>query len=302
VNTGTSILSDVTVIDRRVPGCSRTSSAIPALASLAPGASVRYTCSRTNVRAPFTNVVLAAGTGSAGTRVQATDSATVGVFTPPKPIQRATVLIVKGPASQSVAPGGTATFTITVKNTGKVAASGAAVVDTRSPGCSRRLGTLAPGQTMSYGCASRGVDASFANVARATWRSAGGRRGVVTSGVAGVVVTRGRPAIAIVKSPGVQKVSHGGAARFQITVRNTGNVTLHRVAVRDPLSPACNRTLGPLAPGRSVGYQCRSAPVTRGFTNTATVTALSPGGARVAAAGRARVELGPRATRPKYTG
>jgi hypothetical protein len=42
--------------------------------------------------------------------------------------------------------------------------------------------------------------------------------------------------------------------------------------VTDALSPNCNRTIGNLAPGQSVSYQCTRPNVQSSFTNVAVVT------------------------------
>ena len=76
--------------------------------------------------------------------------------------------IVKDPKSQTVTSGGTATFTITVLNTGDVTLTDVTVTDARSPNCDRTIGTLAPGQSVSYKCTKPNVTASFDNVAIAT--------------------------------------------------------------------------------------------------------------------------------------
>ena len=47
----TSRLTDVHVVDPLSPNCNRTKADIPALASMAPGAAVTYTCTRPNVQA-----------------------------------------------------------------------------------------------------------------------------------------------------------------------------------------------------------------------------------------------------------
>src|SRR5262249_62021617 len=98
--------------------CARTSATIRALDSLAPGASVSYHCSLANVRAGFTNVATATGTGPTGTRVTASGSAGVGVTAPLRPPTRPAVTIVKGPTSQTIVRDGVATFDVTVRNTG----------------------------------------------------------------------------------------------------------------------------------------------------------------------------------------
>ena len=81
---------------------------------------------------------------------------------------------------------------------------------------------------------------------------------------------------------------------------NRGNVTLHGVKVSDPRSPACNRSLGTLAPGRSVTYACKSPHVTANFLNSATATGTSPRGTKVKATDQAMVWV--KQPRPSSTG
>jgi uncharacterized repeat protein (TIGR01451 family) len=85
-NAGNTALTNVTVTDPLSPNCNRTSAQIPALASMAPGATVTYTCTRPNVRASFDNVATATGTPPSGPNVTASDTAPVKVqaLTPAK--------------------------------------------------------------------------------------------------------------------------------------------------------------------------------------------------------------------------
>jgi uncharacterized repeat protein (TIGR01451 family) len=78
-NAGNVTLTDVTVTDPLSPNCNRTKADIPALASMAPGASVTYTCTKTNVRASFNNVAVATGTPATGPAISANDTAPVTV-------------------------------------------------------------------------------------------------------------------------------------------------------------------------------------------------------------------------------
>jgi uncharacterized repeat protein (TIGR01451 family) len=78
------------------------------------------------------------------------------------------ISIIKNPKSQTVANGGTATFTITVTNTGAVDLTNVTVSDPKSPDCDRNIGTLTPGQSVSYTCTKQNVTASFTNVATST--------------------------------------------------------------------------------------------------------------------------------------
>jgi uncharacterized repeat protein (TIGR01451 family) len=84
-NTGNTVLTNVVVSDPLTPNCNRTSAQLPALASLAVGATITYTCSRPNVTRSFDNVATATGTPPAGQNVTASDQAPVKVVAPFKP-------------------------------------------------------------------------------------------------------------------------------------------------------------------------------------------------------------------------
>jgi uncharacterized repeat protein (TIGR01451 family) len=169
-NDGDSTLTNVVVTDALAPGCARTSADIPALASMAAGATVTYTCSLANVTASFTNVAIATGTPPVGPHVSAQDTADV---TAVAPATHPAITIVKNPKSQTVTVGNKATFTITVTNTGDVALTNVTVTDAQSPNCNRTIGTLAPGASSSYTCTRANVTSSFTNVAVASGTAGG---------------------------------------------------------------------------------------------------------------------------------
>ncbi|MEZ4605644.1 MAG: SdrD B-like domain-containing protein [Deinococcales bacterium] len=82
------------------------------------------------------------------------------------------------------------------------------------------------------------------------------------------------PAIDISKDAegdNTRTVTYGENVTFTITVTNTGDVSLTNVAVADGLVPDCARTIGALAIGETVSYDCTVNNVTTGFTNIATV-------------------------------
>jgi uncharacterized repeat protein (TIGR01451 family) len=169
-NDGDSTLTNVVVTDALAPGCARTSADIPGLASMTPGATVTYTCTLANVTASFTNIAIATGTPPVGPPVSAQDTAPV---TAVAPATHPAIAIVKNPKSQTVTRGGTATFTITVTNTGDVALTSVTVSDPLSPNCNRTIGTLAPGASTSYTCTRANVTANFTNVAVASGTAGG---------------------------------------------------------------------------------------------------------------------------------
>ena len=56
-------------------------------------------------------------------------------------------------------------------------------------------------------------------------------------------------------------VNPGDVMNYTFEVSNTGNVTLTSVAVTDPLVPACDKVIGPLAAGASDTYTCTATNV-----------------------------------------
>src|SRR5256886_7947485 len=137
---------------------------------MAPGATITYRCSLANVTTSFTNIAIATGTPPVGPPVSAQDTAAVTVVAP---ATHPAIAIVKNPKSQTVTRGGTATFTITVTNTGDVALTNVTVSDPLSPNCNRTIGTLAPGASTSYACTRANVTANFTNVAVASGTAGG---------------------------------------------------------------------------------------------------------------------------------
>jgi uncharacterized repeat protein (TIGR01451 family) len=74
------------------------------------------------------------------------------------PVPQPAIAIVKNPKSQTTAIGGTATFSITVTNTGNVTLTDVHVVDPLSPNCNRTkadipaLASMIPGAAVTYTC------------------------------------------------------------------------------------------------------------------------------------------------------
>ncbi len=120
------------------------------------------------------------------------------------------IAIVKDPSSQTVAVGGTATFKITVTNTGDVTLSDVTVGDPLSTDCSKSLGTLAVGQSKSYTCTKDERDGRLRERRDATGKPPTGSDVKATdhaSVTATPFVPPSRPAIAIVKSPKQQTLT-----------------------------------------------------------------------------------------------
>ena len=261
-NTGDADLSAVEVVDPLAPACD------VVIGDLAAGASTTHSCTLSGVPADFTNTVDVSAVDELDNPWTATDTADVTVLTP-------AVDIVKGPAYQVVNTGGDATFTITVTNSGQTPLSGVTVTDGQAPLCDRSLGDLAVGESLTYPCAQTGLTTDFVNTASASGRDPIGGP-VLDEDTAIVDVIS--PAITISKTPDSQTVLAGDDVRFDITVTNTGDVTLTDVAVSDPLSPPCATVIGDLVPGGSVSYSCTLTGVTASFANVADVSGTDVGG------------------------
>ncbi|MEW5804422.1 MAG: hypothetical protein AB1847_20185 [bacterium] len=276
-NIGNVTLTNVTLTD--TPPFSGCTPPIPSPFTLAPGTSQTFQCTVSNVTQSFTNVATATGTPPAGPNVSATATAQVIVSQPG-------ISITKTPSTQTIVSGGTATFNITVTNTGNVPLTNVNVTDVQAPGCARTIGTLAAGASSTYSCTVSGVTQSFTNIATATGTPPAGLN-VSATATAQVIVSQ--PGISITKTPATQTIVSGGTATFSITVTNTGNVPLTSVAVADTLVPGCAQTIGTLAVGASSTYTCTTAVLTAGFTNTATATGTPPVGSNVSATATADV-------------
>ncbi len=154
-NTGDVELTNVIVTDALVPDCDKT------IGTLAAGADDQYTCTLTNVTAGFTNVAAVEGDHPAGGTVSDTDSAQVFISGPD-------IAIDKAPNLQTIPVDSTATFTITVTNTGDVELTDVTVSDALAPDCDKTIGTLAAGADDQYTCTEANVTEDFTNTAIVT--------------------------------------------------------------------------------------------------------------------------------------
>ncbi|UOX87401.1 hypothetical protein MUY14_37655 [Amycolatopsis sp. FBCC-B4732] len=183
------------------------------------------------------------------------------------------------------------TFAVAVTNPGSVPATGVQVADEAVPACAKPLGTLAPGQTVSYACTGTAPPDDFTNAAKATGTSA---LGDALDGVAAAPVDVLHPALGLTKTADRPAYRAGDTATFTVKAVNTGDTGLSGLQVTDPKTPSCAQpppgapllgTLvpGSLAPGESRTWQCTAkAPIADGVT-TATATATDELGKPVTA-------------------
>ena len=143
--------------------------------------------------------------------------------------QNPSLAIEKTPDLQSVAVGGTATFTIAVTNTGNVTLTDVTVSDPLAPLCNRTFAILAPAQTQSYNCTVT-VTSEVTNVAGVTANDPDGDP--VTDSDDAVVDAL--PSITVTKVPDETTVAADSASvRFTIAVTNTSVEPVTLTALTD---------------------------------------------------------------------
>ncbi|MBE8519926.1 DUF11 domain-containing protein [Amycolatopsis sp. H6(2020)] len=171
------------------------------------------------------------------------------------------------------------TFAVAVTNPGDVPASGVEVADAAVPECAKPLGTLAPGQTVSYSCTGTAPPDDFTNTAKVTGTST---LGDALDGVASARVDVLHPALGMTKTADRPAYRAGEVATFTIKVTNTGDTGLADLQVTDPKTPSCALT-GALAPGETRTTTCTAkAPIADGV-NTASALGTDELGKQVTA-------------------
>ena len=279
-NTGNVTLTNVTVTDPLAADCARESGTLP---DLDPGESTSYTCELAGgATTSLTNVATVAGTAPGGTTVGDNDPSAITVSVEPDPkidIRKQ----AEGADTRAFLVGDPVTFLIVVTNTGNVTLTDVTVTDPLEPACAAMLGTLLPGETVSYTCAiPGGATSSFTNLATVTGNPPTGDP-VTDDDPSSITVSDvPDPQIDIRKQAegfDTRAFLVGEPVEFEIVVTNTGNVTLTNVEVTDPLVPECAMSLGTLTPGQSTSYTCMiTGGATSSLTNIATVTGDPPTG------------------------
>ncbi len=275
-NNGNVDLTNVGVIDALTATCNNT------IGALTVGQVVTYTCNATNVIADFTNTAVVSGTTPTNATINDTDDAAVVVQV------IGGINIEKTPDTQTVQPGTTVNFVMTVTNTGNSPLSNVTVTDpicttgpTLASGDANTDGILQTTETWVYNCAVANALVDFTNTATA--QGTAPDTAVVNDTDTATVDVLGAPGISIDKSPNVQIVIIGGTANFTMTVTNSGDLPLSNITVTDPvcttgptLTGGDTNTDGILQTTETWTYSCAVTPVNAPFNNTATVTGTAP--------------------------
>ena len=155
---------------------------------MAAGTSRSYTCRQPGVRKGFVNTATVVAFMPGGNPARDSASAPVKLSPPYAPASRPAIHIIKSTSSQSIRVGGTATFRITIVNTGNVQFRNVKVKDPLARDCDRDLGALAAGKSRTYSCARPNVAAAFLNRADVVATTADGQK--VTDSDTAAVTTK----------------------------------------------------------------------------------------------------------------
>jgi uncharacterized repeat protein (TIGR01451 family) len=226
------------------------------------------------------------------------------VTTQQVPVLEPAIAIEKTPDLQGVAPGDSALFTITVRNSGTITLTNVNVQDTAAPLCARTVGSipdLAPGAAHTYSCVRENVTNNFVNTATAFGQS------LINSTPAGPIVQATDTAEVVVASISLKKTAFvngykektgentfnpsecalastitvpvNTTVKYCYTVTNTGDYTVTTHSLVDSHIPGSILSNLPyeLAPGQSVSTVDLGVKVTSTLsvstTNVATWTA-----------------------------
>lgn len=306
-NSGNVTLRDVAIDETAFSGSGALSAIACPSGTLTPGATVECTASYPVTQADLTagavdNTAAAVATEPEGTLVTSPESsATVDVE------QTASLDLVKS-ASPSDADaydaGQVIDYTFVVTNTGNVPVTGITVAETQFTGTGTvsaidcPAATLEPAEqltcTASYTLTQEDVDSgSLSNTARAAGTSAGGSVSDEST-----VVTPQLPdaSLTFSKTASTSFVNEAGeSVTYAFSIRNTGNVTVHDIAVQETdfdgsgATPVVDCPVDVLAPGQQVvctaDYTITQADLDAGgVSNTAVATGLDTADAEVESA------------------
>ncbi|WP_025146750.1 T9SS C-terminal target domain-containing protein, partial [Pedobacter jeongneungensis] len=300
-NTGNVTLTNIVVTDANA-----TVSGSP-IATLAPGTSVTVTATHTLTQADVnagsvTNQANATAKDPSGNNVTkvsdnpATTTPNDATITPLAPSPSFTFTkVVTGTVPTTA--GGVLNYNLIVTNTGNVTLTNIVVTDANATVSGSPIATLAPGAsvtvTATHTLTQADVNAgSVTNQASATAKDPSGNNVTKVSDNPATTAPNDATVTSLTPSPsftfakvasGTIPTAVGGTLNYNLTVTNTGNVTLTNIVVTDANATVSGSPIATLAPGAAVTltatHVLSQADVNNGsVTNQASATAKDPQG------------------------
>ena len=267
-NSGNITLNNVTVVNSQA-----SPSTVFTVASLAPGVSASFTASFTaplNACSISSSVVARGTDACTSAAVTNSASATCPIGTAPS------IVITENCPATAVGPGGTLTFSGTVRNSGNITLTNVVVTSDRTGGTAvLTVATLAAGAvanyTGSYIVPSKSC--TITTVVTATGRDVCSGTSVAnTASITCPII--GTPRIVVTQTCPLTPVSPGGTLTYSGTVSNSGNVTLTNVVVTsDRTGAAIVFSIASLAPRATANFTGSYVVNTDCCVDTSTLTA-----------------------------
>ncbi|MEQ0559388.1 hypothetical protein ABJI51_09935 [Amycolatopsis sp. NEAU-NG30] len=268
-NTGDVPLTQVSLVDDRVPACAQP------IGTLLPGAPQRHSCTVTAGTDNFANSATATGTDPTNRQVSATDEASYTVLHPGLSL---TQDIHGGPFRE----GDPVPLTITVANTGDGPLT--AVKTVGEPGCTKTFDKLEAGATQKFDCTATAPADDVVSTVKAT---ADAPIGPPLTAEDADKIDVIHPAVKLTKEATPRTVREGDEVTFTTIVSNTGDVPLSNLSIED----SCPRKPESLDVGATKTFTCTRKAPADDFSDPAKVTATDPTGRTVQAAATADVDV-----------
>ena len=249
-NTGNVTLTNVVVVNDQPAS----NTIVFSRATLAPGASATFTGSYTApTNCSVTDTLIARASSACGIAVSDTATATCSIKTTPG------IAVTAACPVAPVVPGGSLTYSGTVRNTGDIPLTNVVVVSDRPVANTTVLTVpvLDPGATTGF-TADYTVPAGACSVTT-TFRATGSdlcSPALVTNTASATCAVTTAPAIDVTLACPAVAATAGGSITYTGTVRNSGNVTLSNVFVVNSQPAANTPVMGPLtlAPGAASNF------------------------------------------------
>lgn len=246
--------------------------------TLAPAASMTCTATGVAVAGQYENTATVVGVDAAEEELTDTDPSHYFGFLVAVDIEKATNgEDADDPTGPVVEVGSTVTWTYVVTNPGDVPLREVVVTDDQGVmpvfqgGDSNGDMVLDLDETWTYQATGIAVLGQYANVGTVDAVASFEAEGIPVTDFDPSHYLAVDPAIQIVKTPDTAEVPRGVGHTFTIEVTNTGTEDLTGVVVTDPVTPSCEQTIGDLAVGEVVTYDCDVDAVYEVINNVAFV-------------------------------